>query len=192
VPDEPGDSLTLDAENWQDELLPTDEAAALGEIDREIIFDALVAYLEKNGSEDLRVERGEAAGDTLGADAPLLLPGTRIHVRAGSSAREALVRLVRGATVYAIVGGAAGLAASFSVDLVIGVFEKTSRLSEEEAEIVRTILALRKAEGRPATAEELARALPESQRGELEKHLTALQERKVVIEKDGGGWRVAF
>jgi hypothetical protein len=182
------ETLTLEAENWQ-RVLRVEEAADLGEIHREIIFGALAAYAEQGG-DGMHVEVADGTEANLSADAPLLLPGTRIHIQVGGSAKAAVKGLVRTAALFALTGsGIPEAAAPLSIDIVLEVFNKISRLSEEEAEIVRTLLFLRRMKGRLPTEEELARTLPGMD--DLDDRLSSLRDRKVIVERDGG-LRVVF
>src|SRR5919198_6696218 len=87
-------TLILDAETWQDQLLPDlrpDDRELLSEIDRGIIFDALVELADR--LPEVMQVRTEASESPMSADAPWLVPGTRIHIRAGTSARATVKRL---------------------------------------------------------------------------------------------------
>jgi hypothetical protein len=186
-------SLILDAENWQEELLPDlspDDREFLSEIDQGIIFDALVEFADRL-SEVMQV-RTEGSENAMSADAPWLVPGTRIHIRAGASARETVKRLVRMATVFAIVG-VANPAAGFvglTVDLVLDIFERTSRLSDVEVDIVRSLIELRKSRGDSLPTEADLRRLVPNVKG-LTAHLNSLKDRG-IITGSRDGWKVAF
>ena len=184
-----GDTLILDAETWPS-LLPEDDAAQLSDIDQGIIFDALVEFAERGEVDFLEVET--EARDTVSADEALLIPGTRIHVRAGEAGRDAVKRLVKMAAIFAILG-AVNPAVGFvglSVDLAVDLFDRASRLDDVDLEIVRAVL---RADGSDdsglSTEEGLARSLPDVDR--LGERLRSLEKRGVLVDDDGA-WRAVF
>jgi hypothetical protein len=183
--------FTVDAETWLSDLLPdlsTEDLALLSDLDRDIIFDALVEFAER-GSAYVEVHH-ETPGANMSADAPWLVPGTRIHVRAGESARDAVKRLVRVAAVVAITGSASAGFVGLTADVVLGIFERTSRLDDIDFDIVLALLELQKSRGEAFPSEaDLRRLFPSSK--DLTARLTSLEERGVIA---GGseGWQVRF
>jgi hypothetical protein len=188
------DQLTLDAETWQRELLPdlsVADAELISELDREIIFDALVEFANREHQGIMLVQTG-ASQSAMSADAPLLIPGTRIHIQAGAVARDAVKRLVRIAAIFAVVGASNPSAAfvGLTVDLVLEIFEKTSRLDDVEVDIVRSLMELHKSSGDDfPTKADLGRTLPDVK--QLGKRLNSLKARGVVASCEGG-WKVTF
>jgi hypothetical protein len=183
--------FVIDAETWLSELLPDlspEDRALLSDVDREIIFDALVEFAALRPG-DLEV-RHQAPGAQMTTDAPWLVPGTSIHVRAEAGVRDALKRLVRTATVAAIVGSATAGFVGLTVDVVLGIFERTSRLDDVDFEIVQMIGELRKSGDEPLPGDDdLRRAFPDLD--DLPQRLASLKERG-VIAGDSRGWQVRF
>jgi hypothetical protein len=186
--------LVLDTDSWQQELLPElspDDRALLSELDRQIIFDALTEFTEQKQPEGVEVWTAANEG-AMGADAPLLVPGTRIYIRAGATAREAIKRLVRMAAVFAVTG-AANPAVGFvglTVDVVLDIFDRTSHLNNTDYEIIHSLIELRKASGEKLpTSADLRRALPTAR--DIPRRLKSLAERRIVVG-DSSGWRVVF
>jgi len=186
---EPG--FEVDAESWLRELLPelpAEEAARLGP-DRDILFEALVEFVREERPEGVEV-RTEADEEGVAADAALLLPGVRIHVRAKPEAWPTLKDAVKVAVTYAVAGGdpvAGGVA--LSVDLGYRIIERATRLSTDELAIVMALLDLgRGEEGRPTSARVHA-ALPELEGvGERLDELAG----KEVLAGGPDGWVVNF
>lgn len=188
------DELVLHADNWDDILLadlPPEHRDLLGDLDRGIIFDALVAFAAQQAPEEMEVERTTAEQE-MRADAPWMVPGTRIHVRARSSGAEALKRGSRLAAVFAATGAASPEAGfvGLGFDLVLTIIERTSRLDNTDAEIARSLIELRRITGGRLPQEvELREYMPPVE--DLTARLDALKERGVVR---GGpdGWEVSF
>jgi hypothetical protein len=182
------EQLTLDVETWQENLLSATEVDLLKDVEEEIVFAALAEYAEGPNSSGLRVEAKTSEG-TLSGDAPLLIPGTRIHVQAGGTARAAVKGLVRIAVLFLAFGDPSVLV-GLSVDLVVGIFEKASRLDEGEAEVVRALLERCRANRETLpTEDDLRRELPDVD--DLGERLSSLEDRGVVV-REGDGLRVSF
>jgi hypothetical protein len=127
---------------------------------------------------------------TVAADAALMLPGARLHIRATPEVGPTVKDVVKIALVYVIAGGsllAGGVA--LSIDLGYRMYEKATKLDEQEVTIVMTLLDLRRGKGAPPTTAELGAALPDLEG--LDARLEALAEKGVVVE-DSGTWAVNF
>ncbi len=179
---------TLNAETWQSQLLSADEARELDDAAGEIVFAALVEYARQADVAILDVEE-ETGEDSLSADAALLVPGTRIHVQAGDTARNTIKGLVRSGVLFVISGDPTAFV-GLSVDLMLGVFGTVSRLNEDEAATVRALLELSRSDGgEPSRQEDLARVLPDLE--DRERVVDGLVERGVVA-REAGRLRVVF
>jgi hypothetical protein len=186
------DDLVLDADTWDDVLLadmPPEDRGALTDLDKEAIFDALVEFAARKAPDGIEVVTTSTEQD-ISADAAWMVPRTRVHVRTGAAGRDAVKRLARLAAVLAIAG-ATNPAAGFvgvGVDVLYGLFERTSRLDETDARIVRVLVELRKARGGTLPRDkDVRQALPDLD--DLHPRLDRLRKRDVI---DGGpdGWRV--
>jgi hypothetical protein len=187
----PAGGIEVDAENWVERLapdLPAEDAAALGP-DRDILFEALVELVGNGGIEGAVVEMPEDEA-TVAADAALMLPGARLHIRATPEVGPTVKDLVKIALVYVIAGGsllAGGVA--LSIDLGYRMYEKATKLDEQEVRIVMTLLDLRRGQGAPPTMARVEAALPDLEG--LDARLAALVGKGVVAE-DSGAWAVYF
>lgn len=186
--------LVLDRETWLAGLLPDlrpEAAHRLTEIDREAIFEAIPEFAENH--EELELEVETADGDEgFGAEAPLLIRGTRIFVKAGEAGRETLKRLVRIVVLYAVVGVLNPLAGfvGLTIDLVLDIFSRLLRLEPEEAEIVETLLELRAEDPeRKISVQDLAAVLDDT--ADLETRVRSL-EREGIVESRSHGLQVVF
>lgn len=185
--------LVLDRETWLVGLVPDLQPQAahrLTEIDRDAIFEAIPELANR---EELELEVKTADGDEgFGAEAPLLIRGTRIFVKAGEAGRETLKRLVRIVVLYAVVGVLNPLAGfvGLTVDLVLDIFSRLSRLEPEEAAIVETLLELRAEDPeRKISVKDLAAVLDDT--ADLETRVRSL-ERDGIVESQGQGLQVVF
>jgi hypothetical protein len=182
--------LAVDADNWVQEMapdLPPRDVAQLGP-DREIIFEALVEFLQAERPEDLELEVPEDEKG-VAADAPLLLPGARIHIRVRPELGPTIKDAVKIAVGYALGADPATAGAALSIDLVYRIFTRVTKLEKEEVEIVMMLLDLRRGEGSPPSTAQLGAALPEL--GDPAGRLEALAEKRVIAE-ESGGWVVSF
>lgn len=184
-------AIEIGAENWAQELLPelpAEKAAQLGP-DRDILFEGLVEFIRRERPEGVDVSTASSE-DGVAADAALLLPGARIHIRVTPEVRPTLLDAVKVAAAYILFGGnpAAG-GVVLSIDLAYRIFDKATKLDEDELTIVTTLIDLRRGGGSSPTTAELQAALPDL--GELERRLEELTEKEVVA-RDADGWIVNF
>jgi hypothetical protein len=187
---ENGPELEVDAENWVQELVPglsSDDVARLGP-DRDILFEALVEFVQKERPQGVEVER-VTEREAVAADAALLLPGAWIHIRATPELKPTIKDIVSVVVVYVLRGGdplAGGIA--LTIDLAYRFFEKATKLDQDELRIVMTLLDLGRG-GEGSGTEKLQQALPDLEG--VEERLEELAEKKVV-RGDSGGWIVNF
>lgn len=185
-----GSPLIVDAQTWPEVLAPDADTGELGEIDRGIAFDALVEFIEHDDGVDaieVREVEGEAA---VSADAPLLVPGIRIYVPAGEAARGTIQRLARMAVAVLIGADPAVGGIGVTVDVLLDVFNKASRLDGADFELLRAVIELREGRGADGPSEtDLQKALPTME--DLPARLRGLAERGIVVE-NGDGWQVPF
>jgi hypothetical protein len=187
--------LTIGRETWLKDLgleFAEDELEPLAEPDKDALFLGVCEFLQRVGEVELIEERG-IRREVVGASAPLLVPGTRMFVRLGESALDALKKVLRLGIIFALVGltdpGAAlaGLTANIAIDLL----ERISRLSETEYEIVRALLDLSaKERAELAKASNLASTLGLDVQ-EVEQHLSTLKG-KNIVKQLGESWTVVF
>lgn len=187
--------LTIGRETWLKDLgleFAQDELEPLAEPDKDALFLGACELLQRVGEVELIEERG-IRHEVVGASAPLLVPGTRMFVRLGESALDALKKALRLGIIFALVGltdpGAAlaGLTANIAIDLL----DRISRLSETEYEIVRALLDLSaKERGELAKASHLASTLGLDVQ-EVEQHLSTLKG-KNIVKQLGESWTVVF
>jgi len=183
--------VVVDVDTWPTALVPDVDAGSLSAVDREIIFGALVEFAEDEGSQLLEVEVG-ADRSAVSADAPFLVPGTRVHVRAGDLPRAVVQRALAIATSYVLSGSDDPLPSlgGLGVGVMVDVFNLASRLDRVEAEIVRALIDLRTdAAGALPSEDDLRKALPDAD--DLPQRLASLAERGVVAREENR-WRVAF
>jgi hypothetical protein len=191
-PEQPLPPLTLSAEDWDEQILDPAAAEALAALgpSRDVIFEALVEFLERVDYEGV-VVTSDTEGEGVAADAPLLLPGVRIHIGVAAAARAAIVGAVKAAALFALTDGdPVGSGISLTIDFADRILQSVSRLDPEQLTIVIAALDLtRGAGGTLPTSADLRAALPDL--GDLEGQLETLAERGVVREQSGR-WKVVL
>lgn len=186
-------SMTTDlqSDNWLETLLPdlgVDELASLAP-ERDGMFDALLASLKNAPLDGVVVDTSEE-GVAVAADAPLLLPGIRLHIPTRGLARDTVFGIVRIATLVELSHTEAkGAAIALSLTALQSLYEKASRLEPTDMRIVEAVASLGRAG--PATYPDLTQ-LSEVLQGleDLSDRLESLTKACVLEENGGGRWKV--
>jgi hypothetical protein len=180
----------LQSDNWLETLLPDLAAHELALLapEREGMFDALLASLKNAPLDGVVVDTTEEHA-SVAADAPLLLPGIRLHIPTKGLARDTIFGAIR---IVALVElshtEAKGAAIALSLTALQGLYEKASRLEPTNMRIVEAVASLGR--GGPTTYPDLAQ-LSEVLQGleDLSDRLESL-EKAGVLEENGGRWKV--
>ena len=108
---------------------------------REAIFYGIKEFLEdKEGIEIL--DSKEEIQEKLGSSAPLLIPGPRIFIHADAAFQDWIKKLIKTVAMFTIVGSTNPkvVFAGLTIDFVITILDKVSRLNENDANLVEVIL----------------------------------------------------
>lgn len=187
--------IYTDRDKWINDLdlhVSTDDLNALFDTDKEALFDGMCEFFSRtDGAVIMNIK--EESKDRIGATASLLIPGARIFIRFDEAIKTWSKRLIRTVALFAIVGTINPLYAfaGLSVDFVIGIFEKLSRLDEADVMLVNTILELSKLkEGKLPSTAEIVKEIEAPQKN-VETRLDSLKVRSIIRQKNHG-WQVEF
>jgi hypothetical protein len=184
-------ATNLQSDNWLETLLPdlgADELASLAP-ERDGMFDALLASLKNAPLDGVVVDTSEG-GVAVAADAPLLLPGVRLHIPTRGLARDTVFGMIRIATLVELTHTEAkGAAIALSLTALQSLYEKASRLEPTDMRIVEAVASLGR--GGPTTYPDMTQ-LSEVLQGleDLSDRLESLTKAGVLEEYGDGRWKV--
>ncbi len=184
-------TTNLQSGNWLETLLPDLGAHELVSLapERDGMFDALLASLKNAPLDGVVVDTREEEV-SVAADAPLLLPGIRLHIPTKGLVRDTVFGIVRIAALVELSHAEAkGAAIALSLTAIQGLYEKASRLEPTDMRVVEAVASLGR--GGPTTYPDLTQ-LSEVLQGieDLSDRLESLTKAGVLEEHGGGNWKV--
>ena len=168
----------------------SDELNRLPATDQQAVFDGMVEFLTAMDAAD--VARGaDSVGEHLGTAAPLLVPGTRLFIRADAATRDVLKAGLTAIMMLATSSEAdpTPTFVGISVYSALSILDSMSRLTTADRDVVNVILRLTKSSGgrRPDTRQ-IADETGASE-DSTSCQLASLRDSR-VLEWNADGWRV--
>lgn len=182
--------ISVNRSTWPQDLelqIASEDLKSLLITDKEAIFDGMCEVFSRKSG----IEIDEASGkskEKIGASAPLLIPRTRIFIRFEQALEDWAKRLIKTAVMFAIVGtiNPVYAFAGLSVDFVIAILGRLSKLDEAEAVLVNTILELSKSkEGRLPSMSDIAKEMKVPIK-DVKKRLVSLESRGIIRQRKEG------
>lgn len=187
--------ICVNRSSWPQDLelqIASEDLKTLLVTDKEAIFDGMYEVFSRKSGIEID-ETSEKSKEKLGASAPFLIPRTRIFIRFEQALEDLAKRLIKTVVMYAIVGTINPMYAfaGLSVDFVIAILERLSKLDETDAVLINTILKLSKSKDvrLPGTSD-IAKEM-EVPLKNVKKRLVSLESTGIIRQRNKG-WQVTF
>lgn len=187
--------IRVNRSTWPQDLelqIASEDLKSLLITDKEAIFIGMCEVFSRKRGIEID-ETSEKSKEKIGASAPFLVPRTRIFIRFEQALEDWAKRLIKTAAMFAIVGTINPMYAfaGLSVDFVIAILERLSKLDEADAMLVNTILKLSKSkEGRLPSMSDIAKEM-EVPIKDVKKRLMSLESSGIIRQRNKG-WQVTF
>lgn len=187
--------ICVNRSTWPQDLelqITSEDLETLLVTDKEAIYDGMCEVFSRTSG--IKIDKtSEKSKEKIGASAPLLIPRTRIFIRFEQALEDLAKRLLKTVAMYAIVGtiNPMYVFAGLSVDFVIAILERLSKLDETDTVLINTILKLSKSkDARLPGTSDIAKEM-EIPIKNVKKRLVSLESRDIIRQRNKG-WQVTF